>query len=121
MTTLEVGKKLVGLVREGKSTEAIQTLYDPNIKSVEALAPPGGQKEINGLQACLAKSKQWQEAHEVHSAKAEGPFPHDERFAVFFSFDVTPRATGKRMTMDEVALYTVRNGKIVAEEFFYGM
>ncbi len=30
-------------------------------------------------------------------------------------------AIGKRMAMDEVALYTVANGKIVREEFFYAM
>jgi ketosteroid isomerase-like protein len=32
---------------------------------------------------------------------------------------VTPKATGKRMQMDEVAVYTVRDGKIVEERFFY--
>ena len=28
---------------------------------------------------------------------------------------------GKRMTLDESALYTVKDGKIVKEEFFYDM
>jgi len=28
---------------------------------------------------------------------------------------------GKRMSMDETGLYTVQNGKIVKEEFFYSM
>jgi len=28
---------------------------------------------------------------------------------------------GKRMTIDEAALYTVKDGKIVHEEFFYHM
>jgi len=28
---------------------------------------------------------------------------------------------GQRMKMDEVALYTVKDGKIVHEEFFYDM
>ena len=27
--------------------------------------------------------------------------------------------SGKRMTMDEVGLFTIENGKIVREEFFY--
>jgi ketosteroid isomerase-like protein len=37
---------------------------------------------------------------------------------------VTPKAgpqKGKRMQMDEIGVYTVKNGKIVREEFFYSM
>ena len=34
--------------------------------------------------------------------------------------DVTVKETGARMTMDEIGVYTVKNGKIVEERFFYG-
>ena len=37
---------------------------------------------------------------------------------VRFTMDLTPK-DGKRHTMDEVAMYTVKNGKIVDESFFY--
>jgi ketosteroid isomerase-like protein len=33
---------------------------------------------------------------------------------------VKVKATGQIMEMDEHALYTVRDGKIVEEKFFYG-
>jgi ketosteroid isomerase-like protein len=33
--------------------------------------------------------------------------------------DVTPKG-GKRTKMDEVGVFTVANGKIVEERFFYG-
>lgn len=32
---------------------------------------------------------------------------------------MTPKESGQRTQMDEVGLYTVRNGKIVEERFFY--
>jgi ketosteroid isomerase-like protein len=32
---------------------------------------------------------------------------------------LTPKATGERVTMEEVALYTVKDGKITEERFFY--
>ncbi|HLZ10156.1 MAG TPA: SnoaL-like domain-containing protein, partial [Chloroflexota bacterium] len=48
-----------------------------------------------------------------------GPYPHDNRFAVRFVFDITNKETGKRTTMDEVGLFTVDNDKITREEFFY--
>ena len=38
--------------------------------------------------------------------------------------DTTPKAgpmAGKRMQFEEAILYTVRDGKIVREEFFYHM
>lgn len=121
MTTLEIGKKLVELVRAHKNAEAMETLYDPNIISVEAGAPAGGPTESKGVAACLEKGKQWQAGHEVHSAKVEGPFPHGDRFAVLLSYDVTQRESKQRFTMTEVAVYTVKNDKIVREEFFYSM
>nr|WP_287213810.1 SnoaL-like domain-containing protein [Mesorhizobium sp.] len=36
-----------------------------------------------------------------------------------FKFDITPKATGERVSMDEVGLYTVKNGKIAEERFYY--
>ena len=38
MTTMEIGKELVALCRQGKNQEAIDRLYSPNIESVEAVA-----------------------------------------------------------------------------------
>ncbi|MBC7975998.1 MAG: nuclear transport factor 2 family protein, partial [Myxococcales bacterium] len=49
------------------------------------------------------------------------PYPNGDRFAVRFNYDVTHKPSSKRIQMDEVALYTVKDGKIVREEFFYAM
>ena len=48
-----------------------------------------------------------------------GPYPNDDRFAVRFMFDVTEKPSGKRMKMDEIGLFVVKNDKITREEFFY--
>ena len=79
-------------------------------------APPGQQAETKGLDICLAKSKQWSSAHEIHSAKVDGPFPHGDRFTVVFDYDITRRAENKRFNMKEVALYTVKNDKITGRQ-----
>jgi ketosteroid isomerase-like protein len=42
-----------------------------------------------------------------------------DQFVVRFTMDVTPKETGKRVKMDEIGVYTVLNGKIVAERFYY--
>jgi hypothetical protein len=55
----------------------------------------------------------------VHNLKVEGPYVHGDQFVVRFKSEVTPKGQN-RMHLDEVGLYTVRNGKIVEESFFMG-
>src|SRR5450432_3561889 len=107
MTPMDIGTKLVTLIKAGKNSEAMEAFYDPAIVSVEAGSPPGMNRESTGLAACLEKGKAFRERHEVHSATVMGPFPHGDRFAIFLSYELTARATNQKMTMNEVALYTV--------------
>ncbi len=122
--TMSVGKKLVEMCKAGKHKEAIDKLYDQKIVSIEAAAPPGGAQRTDGMEAIKGKNTWWEQNHEVHSSQVDGPFPHGDRFIVRFKYDVTAKAgpmAGKRFTMDEAGLYTVKNGKVVQEEFFYSM
>ncbi len=119
---LEIGKKLVALCLEGKAMEAMDTLYSPDIVSIEAFGGPGMNARMEGIEAVKGKGAWWEANHEVHSAKAEGPFPHGDRFIVRFTYEITAKAgpmAGQRFVMDEAALYTVKDGKVVQEEFFY--
>jgi hypothetical protein len=122
--TLTVGKKLVELCRQGKNMEALDTLYSPSIVSIEAGSGPNMPARMEGIEAIKGKATWWEANHEVHKAEVEGPFPHGDRFIVRFKYDVTAKAgpmAGKRFTMDEGALYTVKDGKVAQEEFFYSM
>ena len=119
MSTLELAKKFVALCHQHRDAEALDTMFAKDAVSVEAAAMPNLPQEMHGVEAIKGKGKWWVENHEVHSAVVEGPYPNGDRFAVRFNYDVTRKATGERIKMDEVALYTVRDGKIVREEFFY--
>ena len=119
MNTMEIAKKLVELCKQGKNLEALNTLFADDVVSVEAVAMPGAQQEVKGLAAVKGKGEWWVANHEIHSAVVTGPWPHGDRFVVGFQYDVTNKPSGKRMKLDEVGLYSVRNGKIVREEFFY--
>ena len=122
-STMDVGRRLVELCRQGKTMEALDTLYSPNIVSIEAMSMgPTMPARTDGLAGVRARADAWEKNHEIHRSGAEGPWPHGDRFIVRFNFDVTAKAgpmAGKRMTIDEAALYTVKDGKIVQAEYFY--
>lgn len=123
-STLEVGKQLVELCNKGENLKAVDTLYSPDIVCNEAMSMPGMPARMEGIEAIRAKNQWWIDNHTVHSGKAHGPWPLGDRFIVHFDYDVTPKAgpmAGQRMKMEEGALYTVKDGKIVQEEFFYSM
>jgi len=121
MTTLEIGKELATLCRQGKNQEAIDRFYSPTIESVEPVAMPGMNQAQSGIQSIKNKNQWWSDNHQIHGATVEGPYPHGDRFILRFKYDVTPKETGKRISLEETGLYTVKDGKIVKEEFFYAM
>lgn len=123
-STMEVGKKLVELCRQGKEREAMETLYGPSIVSIEAMGSPTMPARMDGIAAVRGKADWWEKNNEVHSRQVDGPWPHGDRFIVHFKYDVTSKAgpmAAQRMQIDEAAHYTVKDGKIVQEEFFYHM
>ncbi len=121
-TLLGVGEALVDLCKQGKNLEAVDTLYGENVVSIEPCDMGEMPARQEGLAAVRGKNQWWLENHEVHSGEVKGPFPHGEdRFACWFGFDVTNKPSGQRIQMEEVAVFTVQDGKIVQEEFFYQM
>ena len=121
MSISEIAADFAALCKAGKFDEAGEKYWSPDIVSIEAFAPEGGDPASHGIDAVRGKGEWWYSAHEIHSAEAEGPFVNGDQFIVRFKMDVTVRETGQRMQMDEDGLYTVRDGKIVEERFFYSM
>jgi len=117
MNTEEVAKKVVELTRKQAWKEAIDTLYDKDIVSVEARTMDGSSPEMRGIAAVRGKTDWWLENMQVHSAKVSGPFVAHDRFVVQYDIDVTDKNSKKRMQLSEVGVYTVRDGKIAREEF----
>ncbi len=117
MTTEEVAKKLVDLCAQGQYEEAVNSLYGADIVSVEPAAMGGMPAEMKGFEAVCVKTRWWLENHQIHSSKVTGPFVARDNFVVRFDIDVTQKQSGERMQASEVGLYTVKEGKIVREEF----
>jgi SnoaL-like protein len=117
--TAAVAQELVDLCRAGRNLEAVDRLYSKSIVSVEAVGNEQMPAEISGIVAVRAKNEWWASNNEVHSSEVNGPFLGEGRFAVQHIYDFTPKGSGQRKRMTEMALYTVSDGKIVREQFFY--
>ena len=121
MTAKEIGEKYFELVKQNKDSEILDTLYAENAVSIEA-APMGEMpSRIEGLSAIREKHAWWNENMEMTGGDMKGPFPNNDgtQFSVFFSTEMKNKKTGDTTKAEEVALFTVENGKIVKEEFHY--
>lgn len=117
MKTEDVAKKVVELVRKQAWYEALDTLYDKDIVSVEGFSAGGGPTETRSKEGVRGKIDWWINAMEVHSFNASAPFVGHDRFVVQYEADVTDKKSKQRRQLSEVGVYTVENGKIVREEF----
>ncbi len=119
MTTAEVADKLVALCREGRHMEALESLYGDDIVSREMPGFPGELTE--GIKAVFQKSEDWfANVKEWHGGEVSDPLVAGNHFSTKSTMDATFK-DGNRVKMDEIAVYEVRDGKIVNEQFFYTM
>ena len=115
MSIQTVAARFVELCNQGKNFEVMRTMYAPDIVSVE-----GDGAQTAGQGPVIGKSERWQSVNTIHGEKLRGPFFNGpDQFAVHFTFDVTPKASGQRVTIEEVGVYTVKDEKITREQFFY--
>jgi ketosteroid isomerase-like protein len=115
MSTQSIAKRFVELCNEGRNFDVMREMYAEDIVSVEA---SGAQTA--GKAPVIQKSERWAAANEIHGEKVRGPFFNgSDQFAVIFHFEVTRKDTGERISLEEVAVYTVQGEKITREQFFY--
>jgi hypothetical protein len=117
MNTQEVANKVVELTRKQAWHEAVDRLYAKEVVSVEAQGMGGESAEKRGIDAVRGKADWWINNMQVHSFEVSGPFVAHDRFVVQYDVDVTDKNSKNRMQMSEVGVYTVKDGKIIREEF----
>ena len=116
-TTQDLANDLVALCKQGDFSTPGEKYWADDVLSVEAM---GDMAEVRGKDAARGKGEWWANAHEVNGVEVEGPYINGDQFVVRFKMDVTVKESGQRVSMDEMAVYTVRDGQIAEERFFYG-
>lgn len=118
MTTAEIAGRFNELAQSGQWNEIQNEMFADDAVSIEP-AYSQGLKTAEGIEAIREKGKQFGEmVEEVHSGYSNEPIVAGNHFAVVMGMDVTMKGQG-RMKMDEIAVYEVKDGKIVKEQFFY--
>lgn len=123
---IRVGKSMVAMLQQGKFEEAMAEFYaDDAVHNEAADAPDGSpfKRVTRGIEDLKKGAAMWNEMNEVHGGENRGPyFFGPDRFAVWMSIDLTPKAgptAGQRTKMEEVCVYTVKDGKISNVDFMY--
>jgi len=118
MTTQEIAKRLSELFKENKWNEAQDELFSPDAQSIE---PPHAQglATVKGMDAIKKKATDFNSmVEEMHGGWVGEPIVAGNHIAVAMGMEATMKGAG-RVKMEEIALYEVKNGKIVKEQFFY--
>ena len=118
MTTQEVADRLYELFEEGKWQEAQEELFSEDAKSIEPPNSPG-LVSVEGLDNIKKKGEMFNGmVEEMHGGYTGKPIVAGNYIAFAMGMDATMKGAG-RMKMDEIALYEVKDGKIVKEQFFF--
>ena len=117
-TTQEVANRFNELAQTGQWEQIQNELFADNAVSIEPPASQGLQS-VEGLSAIKEKGKKFSEmVEEMHGGYSAAPVVGGRFFSVGMGMDCTMKGMG-RQKMDEIAVYEVKDGKIVKEQFFY--
>lgn len=121
MTTKEIAEKYQEMMNQRKFVEIQDTFYDENVVSQEPekAAAMGLAVVTKGVVAVKAKGVARRATIEaMHSYICSTPLVAGDFFTVTLSQEIT--FIGKpRMSIEEIGVFQVQNGKVVKEQFFY--
>lgn len=117
-TTQEVANRMNELFKEYKWNEVQEELFADDAESIEP-AHSQGLKSVKGREAIKKKGEDFNNmVEEMHGGWVSEPQVGGNYISFAMGMDVTYKGMG-RQKMEEIALYEVKDGKIVKEQFFY--
>ncbi len=121
MTTQETAARHHEMANQRKFIEIQDTLYHEDVvcQEPEKAAAMGMAIFTNGREAVKAKGIARRATIETtHSYTCSEPIVAGEFFSVVLKQDVTFKGK-QRVTLEEVGVFHVKDGKVVKEQFFY--
>ena len=120
MDIQQVANRLAELCRAGKYEQAQDELYAQDAVSIEPEGlPAGALGNAKGMDAIRKKGEEFNaRIEQIHDNRVGDPVVAGNWFSVPMGMTATFKERG-RVDMDEIAIYQVKDGKIVREQFFY--
>jgi hypothetical protein len=119
-TIHEIARDFTEMLRAGQFEEAGNRFWAQDVASIEPAALPGGiRATVSGIDAARIKCNARFGASQIDEISIDGPFVTGNQFVLFLDLVIVDPASGARQPFTEIALYTVRDGQIAEERFFY--
>jgi SnoaL-like domain len=118
MTTQDVANRMNELFKENKWDVVQEELYAEDAVSIEP-DHAQGLKSVKGMAAIKQKGKDFSNMiEEMHGGWHSEPIVAGNFISFGMGMDCTMKGMG-RTKMDEIAVYEVKDGKVVKEQFFF--
>jgi hypothetical protein len=117
---VNVARDFTDMLRQGQFVAARERFWAADIKSIEPHDLPDGIKaEVSGIEAARAKTVDWFATRHIHDLSIDGPFVTGNQFALFLDMMIAGRPSEADQPFTEIAVFTVRDGQISEERYFY--
>ena len=102
----------------GDFRAAGEKYWAEDVVSIEPCSTPGGGCTVcRGVDAVRSRHLHWLTTHAIEDLSLDGPFITGDHFALFL--DMLIVHAGRRMPHSAIAVFVVRDGKIVEERYFH--
>jgi hypothetical protein len=113
MTTRMVADRLIALCKEGAFVQAQQELYHTDIVRVE----PDGTRTTGAAKMLEQEQRFLASLERIYSIGYTEPLVAGNYFSVVLKMEIDMKQRGD-ITLEEVCVYEVVDGKVVFEQFF---
>ena len=116
----DVARDFTAMLRCGQFEAAGERFWAEDVRSSEPADLPGEIPAfISGIEAARGKAKSRFGRCRIDDLGIDGPFVTGDQFALFLDMLITDPACGVAQPFTEIAIFTVRDGRIIEERFFY--
>lgn len=117
----EIADEFTALIAAGDPQAAARKYWAQDISIVEPGSRPDEEfLSVTGFAAAQTRLENWLRGKAMSDVLVDGPFITGGDFALFIDMDLIDQVTGARNPFSEIAIYTVRDGKITEERHFHG-
>ena len=116
----DVARDFTALLRQGQFVAAGNRYWAEAVTSFEPCdLSTDIPANISGIDAARGKAQFRFGEGCIEDLGIDGPFITGDQFALFLDMLITDPATGTARPLTEIAIFTVRDGQIIEERFFY--